>query len=201
MSEQPTSVFTGSGGTAGYPAPSGPATRPTRRPLAWNPAADVGQLLLRIGVGGTFVAHGLQKVLGMWGGPGIGGFAQMLDGYGFAQSTMLAWVTGIGELVAGGFVVLGLVTPLAAAGLLAVSINAVLVTLGNGFFTAGSNGTSGYQLPALLGLASAALVLTGPGRFALDNGRPWHRRPASWGVLALVIGIAAAVLTRVLLHH
>ena len=43
-------------------------------------------------------------------------------------------------------------------------------------------------------------MLTGPGRIALDNGRAWHRRPASWGVLCLVIGVAAAVLIRVLLY-
>ncbi len=52
----------------------------------------------------------------------------------------------------------------------------------------------------MLGLAAAALVLTGPGRIALDNGRAWHRRPASWGVLCLVIGVAAAILIRVLLY-
>jgi putative oxidoreductase len=44
-------------------------------------------------------------------------------------------------------------------------------------------------------------VFTGPGRIALDNGRAWHRRPVSWGVLALVIGIAAAVLVYVLLRR
>ena len=53
----------------------------------------------------------------------------------------------------------------------------------------------------MLGLGAACLVLTGPGRIALDNGRAWHRRPASWGVLALVIGVAAAVLVYVLLRR
>jgi putative oxidoreductase len=52
----------------------------------------------------------------------------------------------------------------------------------------------------VLGLAAAALVLTGPGRIALDNGRPWHRRPASWGVLGLIFGIAVGVLVYLLLR-
>jgi putative oxidoreductase len=201
MSEQPTSIFSESGGTTRYPELDATDTKPTRRPLMWNAGTDVGLLLLRFGVGGTFLAHGLQKVFGLWGGPGIGGFTQFLQSLGFQQAGTLAWVTGIGELVGGAFVMLGAVTPLAAAGLLAIMINVVLLKLGNGFFIAGSAGTGGFELEAVLGLAAAALVLTGPGRIALDNGRAWHRRPASWGVLCLVIGVASAILIRVLLHR
>ena len=200
MSEQPTSIFSDSSGTNRYPDFEPTDTRPTRRPLVWNAGADLGLLLLRIGVGGTFLAHGMQKVFGLWGGPGIGGFAQVLEDFGFQQSTTLAWVTGIGELVGGACVILGAVTPLAAAGLLAIMINVVWLKLGNGFFISGPAGPDGFELEAVLGLAAGALVLTGPGRIALDNGRAWHRRPASWGVLCLVIGIAAAVLIRILLH-
>ena len=46
----------------------------------------------------------------------------------------------------------------------------------------------------VIGEGAAALVLTGPGKIALDNGRPWQRRPAPWGVLCLVIGVAAGLL-------
>lgn len=199
MSDQPTSIFE-PGGQNRFPDLDPHDTKPTRRPLMWNPATDIGLLLLRLGVGGTFLAHGLQKVFGLWGGPGINGFAQMLQGMGFTQPVTLAWLTGLGELVGGAFVVLGAVTPLAAAGLLGIMINAVLLKLGNGFFITGPAGAGGFELEFVLGMAAGALVLTGPGRVALDNGRAWHRRPASWGVLFLVIGIAAAVLIRVLLH-
>ncbi len=192
MTEQPTSIIPGSGATP---------TRPTRRELAWNGGADFGLLLLRFAVGGVIFAHGAQKVFGIWGGPGIGAFAQMLAGYGYQQSGTLSWVTGIAELVAGAFVVLGVVTPLAAAALLAIMINAVLVKLGNGFFVSSAAGSGAVEFDVVLGLASAAIVLTGPGRIALDNGRAWHRRPAPWGVLALVIGVAVAVLVRVLLRQ
>ena len=201
MSEQPTSIFSESGSSTGrYPDFEPTDTKPTRRPLVWNPATDVGLLLLRLGVGGTFVAHGLQKVFGLWGGPGINGFAQALESFGFRQTIALAWLTGLGELVGGAFVVIGAVTPLAAAGLLGIMINAVLLKLGNGFFVAGPAGAGAFELELVLGLAAGALVLTGPGRIALDNGRAWHRRPASWGVLCLVIGVAAAILIRILLH-
>lgn len=193
MTDQPTSYL----GT-GYTEPEPARTKPTRRALAWNGATDLGLLLLRFGVGGTFFAHGAQKVFGLWGGPGIGGFTRVLEGYGFTQSVTLAWVVGIVELVAGAFVVLGVLTPLAAAGLLALMIDVVVLEWGSGFFADAPTG--GVELEVVLGLAAAALVLTGPGRVALDNGRTWHRRPAPWGVLALLVGIAAAVLVLVLLR-
>jgi putative oxidoreductase len=176
------------------------ATRGNRRPLTWNGATDIGLLLLRLAVGGTFFAHGMQKVFGMWGGPGIDGFARSLERFGFQQATTLSLVTGITELVAGAFVALGVLTPLAAAGLLAIKICAVALKFGNGFFIASAAGANAVELDVVLGLAAAALVLTGPGRIAVDNGRTWHRRPASWGVLALVIGITAAVLVLLLLR-
>jgi putative oxidoreductase len=201
MSDQPTSLFSESGGASRYPDFEPTDTKPTRRPLMWNPATDVGLLVLRLAVGGTFLAHGLQKVFGLWGGPGINGFADFLQSQGYTQTFALAWLTGLGELVGGAFVILGVLTPLAAAGLLGIAINVVLLKLGNGFFVAVPPGAQpGFELEFVLGMAAGALVLTGPGRIALDNGRAWHRRPASWGVLCLVIGVAAAVLIWVLLH-
>jgi putative oxidoreductase len=201
MTGEPTTAYPGFGnyGPAGSTAPSD--TRPTRRPLAWNGGTDIGLLLLRLGIGGVVFAHGAQKVFGLWGGTGIAGFATNLEGLGYQQATTLSWLTGVTELVAGAFLVLGLLTPLAAAAVLAIMINAVLLKLGNGFFVTGPKGSDALELSGLLGLGAACLVLTGPGRIALDNGRAWHRRPASWGVLALVIGVAAAVLVYVLLRR
>jgi putative oxidoreductase len=198
MSEQPTATF-GTGTGFGDPEPAS-KTRPTRRPLEWNGGTDVGLLLLRFAVGGTFFAHGMQKVFGLWGGPGVNGFAQVLDGFGYQPSITLAWVTGITELVAGGFVVLGVLTPLAAAGLLGIMINVVLLKAGNGFFIGSPAGANAVELEVVLGLAAAAIVLTGPGRIALDRGRTWQRRPAPWGVLAMIIGVTAALLVFFLLR-
>ena len=62
-------------------------------------------------VGVLFFAHGAQKVFGLWGGTGIAGFATNLEGLGYQQATTLSWLTGVTELVAGAFLVLGLLTP------------------------------------------------------------------------------------------
>ena len=202
MSEQPTSLFsTGPGPGAGTTGSTGlgqsttqPLDRPKRRPLAWHPGADFGLLLLRLVVGGVFFAHGAQKVFGLWGGLGIAEFSRTLDLSGYANPGIFAWVAAVGEMAAGAAVVLGLLTPLAAAGLVAYSINVVLINAHNGFFVSGPPGSDSVELDVVLGVAAAALVLTGAGRIALENGRTWHRRPAPWGVLFLVLGVAAGLL-------
>ena len=169
--------------------------------MEWNGGTDLGLLFLRIGIGGVFFGHGMQKVFGLWGGPGIDGFARALEGSGFTQPVTLSWVTGLTELIGGAFVVLGVLTPLAATGLLAIMINTVIVNWGAGIFVGPGAAVNAVEYDLALGLAAAALVFTGPGRIALDNGRTWHRRPAPWGVLALVIGVAASLLVFFLLHR
>ncbi len=167
-------------------------SKPERRPVTWNGGADIGVLLLRFAVGGLFFAHGAQKVLGIWGGLGISRTTEAIAGYGFvAQAFTLAWATGIVELVAGAFVVLGLLAPLAAAGLLAVKIVAVVVKWGVPFYAAAA--PNALELDVLLGLGAAALVFTGAGRIALDNGRTWQRRPLPYGWLCLLIGVGVAL--------
>lgn len=174
-------------------------TKPTRRPVAWNSGADIGLLLLRFAVGGLFFAHGAQKVFGMWGGRGIGGTATALGGYGFvAQGNALAWATGITELVAGGFVVLGFLTPLAAAALLSIKIVAVAVKWGVPFYAAAS--TDSLELDVLLGIGAAAILFTGAGRAALDNGRTWQRRPLPYATLCVLLAVGVAIAVILLLR-
>jgi putative oxidoreductase len=200
MSDQQTSLFNSDPGASGSGSGFGlggattqPLDRPKRRELTWNPSADLGLLLLRFAVGGVFFAHGMQHVFGLWGGVGMTGLRNVLTAFGFRNVNVLAWITALTELVGGAAVVLGLFTPLAAAGLLALMINAVLLKAVNGFFIAGPPGAASVELEVVLGLGAAALVLTGAGRIALENGRTWNRRPAPWGVLCLVIGVAAAL--------
>jgi putative oxidoreductase len=172
----------------------------TRRKLAWNAGADLGLLLLRFAVGGIVFAHGVQKVFGMWGYPGIGEFTRSVQAAGYQQASTLAWATGVAEVVAGAFVVLGVLTPMAAAAILAIKINSVALALTSGAALLAQTAPVTVEGDVVLGVAAAALVLTGPGHVALDNGRTWHRRPAPWGVLMLIVGVAVGVLVYVLLR-
>jgi putative oxidoreductase len=168
--------------------------------VAWNGAADIGLLLLRFLIGGLFFAHGAQKVLGMWGGQGIARTAENLAGYGFvAQADALAWALGVVEVVAGAFVVLGLLTPLAAAGLLSVKIVAVAVKWGTVPLYAAA-APDALEVDLLLGGGAAALVFTGAGRIALDRGRTWQRRPLPYAWLSLIVGLGVAAAVYFLLR-
>ncbi|SDN98995.1 DoxX family protein [Lentzea jiangxiensis] len=161
-----------------------------RRKFGWTAGPDIGLLGLRAVLGGIFLLHGLQKVFGLFGGPGINGFAQSLEKMGYRESVVLAWVTGITELAGGGLLVLGLFTPLAAAGLLAVMANVIALQYKGGFF-----GPNGVELElALAGMAFAALF-AGPGRAALDYNRSWFRHPLAAGFIALLIGAGGAAVT------
>ncbi len=161
-----------------------------RKKFGWTAGPDIGLLGLRAVLGGIFVLHGLQKVFGLFGGPGINGFAQSLEKMGYRESVVLAWVTGVTELAGGALLVLGLFTPLAAAGLLAVMANVIALQYKGGFF-----GPNGVELElALAGMAFAALF-AGPGRAALDYNRSWFRHPLAAGFIALVLGAGGAAVT------
>ncbi|MCW0215233.1 MAG: DoxX family protein [Pseudonocardia sp.] len=178
-------------GTLGGTQP--PEERPDRRPVSWTGGADLGMLLLRFGVGGLFFAHGMQKVFGMWGGLGLGATTDIVSDAGFvSRASTLAWLLGGGELVLGAMIVLGLLTPLAAAGLLAIKIVAVVVKWGAVPFYAAA-APNALELDLLLGIGAATLLFTGAGRIALDRGRTWQRRPLPWAWLCLVIGVGVAL--------
>ncbi|WP_214402093.1 DoxX family protein [Pseudonocardia lacus] len=200
MSDQTRPFDIGTLGGSEPPLPSPRDRAEGRRPVAWNGAADIGLLLLRFLIGGLFFAHGAQKVLGMWGGLGLAGTAENLRGHGFvAQADALAWALGIAEMAAGAFVVLGLLTPLAAAGLLSIKIVAVAVKWGSVPLYAAA-APDALEVDLLLGGGAAALVFTGAGRIALDRGRTWQRRPLPYAWLSLVVALGVAAVVYFLLR-
>ena len=88
---------------------------------------DLGLMLLRWAVGALLVAHGLQKAFGWWGGPGLDGFEDSLTAMGFKYADMLTYIATGAQILAGVLLILGLFTPLAAAGALAYLVNGLLV--------------------------------------------------------------------------
>jgi putative oxidoreductase len=156
----------------------------------------LGLLILRLGLGVIMGAHGLQHLFGAFGGPGVGGFAHVLEMFGYhKQTTLLSWITGVTEVAGGALVLVGLFTPLAAAGLLAVAANVVYAKFHGGFFEGDGKG---FEFELLLGLVALALVFTGSGRISLERNTPWRKRPLPLGLVSLLLAAAASVVVIVL---
>lgn len=156
---------------------------------------DLGLLLLRLALGVVFIAHGLQKAFGWWGGPGLDGFKTTLAEAGYQNAGILTYVAAGAQIAAGVLLVLGLFTPVAAAGALAFLVNSVLVTFDSqqrkgSLFVFGPDGAE-YLL--VLTALAVAIILSGPGRYGFDGGRGWARRPFIGSIIALLLGVAGGV--------
>jgi putative oxidoreductase len=154
-----------------------------------------GLLFLRVVIGGIFSAHGAQKLLGWFGGPGLEGTRGWLGNLSFRLPAVMALVVALSES-SGVLFAVGLLTPFAA--LLMCSVMCVAIAAvhwPNGFF----NGSKGYEFNLSLIAATVAVAATGPGRFSLDRLIGWDDNLSGlwWGVGVLVAATlgAASVLT------
>jgi putative oxidoreductase len=128
--------------------------------------ADLGILILRLGLGIMFTAHGLQKTFGMFGGPGIKGFSGMLSGLGFAPAIFWAYLAACTELAGGLLLIAGLQVRLVSSLLLIlIVVAAVKVHISKGFFL--SNG--GFEYTFVIAAVCLALILLGAGKFAISG--------------------------------
>jgi putative oxidoreductase len=156
---------------------------------------EIALLGLRLVVGLTFAAHGAQKLFGVFRGQGIEGTARLFEQIGLRPGTLLASLAGLAELLGGILIAIGLVTPFAAAALIADMTAATLaVHLRNGFF----NTNNGFEYNLVLAAAAFALAGVGPGAWSLDDALNIDLTGTGWALAALgagVLGGLGAVLT------
>src|SRR5436190_5074743 len=148
-----------------------------------------GLLLIRVVFGLSLAAHGAQKLFGWFGGGGPEGTAGMLGSLRFRAPRLLAFVVGLTEL-SGLLFAFGLLTPLAALGMVVVMLTAVVtVHWPKGFW----NSNGGYELDLGFLAAAVGIAATGPGRFSLDRliGRDDSLSGMWWAVG--VVGCAALI--------
>jgi putative oxidoreductase len=138
-------------------------------------------LVQRAVLGAVMLPHGLQKLLGWFGGPGFDASTKFL-----AQATHLPVIFGVLAVLAESLgaiaLIAGLFTRVSAAGVSAIMIGAVLSThLANGFFMNwfGNQPGEGFEYHLLVLALAIPLIVTGGGRYALDRviARVWHRGP------------------------
>jgi putative oxidoreductase len=128
--------------------------------------ADIAILILRAGLGVMFAAHGLQKAFGLFGGPGIKGFSEMLSGLGFVPALVWAYIAAYTELLCGIFLVIGFLTRGSAAALLILIIVAIWkVHFNKGFFLA----QGGFEYAFIIAVVCLAIIFMGPGNFSITR--------------------------------
>ena len=151
-------------------------------------ACDVAILILRLVIGGTLAAHGLNK---FFGGGRIPGTARWFDSIGMKSGRLQALAAATTEVSAGLGMVLGLLTPVVAAGFVAVMLVAVwTVHRPHGFFVF----KEGWEYNLVLATAAVVVAMVGPHRYSLDRvffGDNLTGWTGLW--IALALGVAGAV--------
>lgn len=133
---------------------------------------DWALLILRVGIGFTFIVHGSPKLFPS----GPAGFAGFLQNLNFPAPLLLAWIVALVEFVGGIAMVVGfLVRWVGVLQVIEMTITSTWVKMRGGVGFIGAKGT-GWELDALLLCIAAALTLVGAGALSLDALR--SRRPS-----------------------
>jgi putative oxidoreductase len=151
---------------------------------------DIAALLLRAVLGVTMLAHGWNHA---FGGGKIPGTTRWFASIGMRPAWVHAYVATLTEIGAGVLLLLGLLTPLAAAGVLGTMLVALVTAhIKNGFFIFRPG--QGYEYVLMICVVAVALAGIGGGYLSLDHalGYPisgW----VSYAVAAGAGGIGAAL--------
>lgn len=153
-------------------------------------AFDAGLLILRVVIGLTMAAHGYNK---FFGPGGIGGTASWFDSIGMRPGVFHARLAASTEIAAGVCIALGLFTPLAAAGFVALMfVAAVTVHRANGFFIV----KEGWEYNLVLATAAVSLGALGAGCLSLDRllfgDTDLYGYLQGWWGLAIALGLGLA---------
>jgi putative oxidoreductase len=144
-----------------------------------------GLLLLRIVVGLTIVAHGVNHARN------LEGTARWFAKVGFRAAPMQARLSVVTELGAGILLTVGLLTPLAAAAIVAtMTVAAGSIHRFNGFFVFRKG--EGVEYVNVLAWVAFVIALTGGGRYSLDNALGIDFG-TTWNLLIGLGGFAAGI--------
>jgi putative oxidoreductase len=156
-------------------------------------AYDVGLLLLRLVLGLTMAAHGYNK---FFGGGRIAGTAGWFESIGMKPGTFHARVAATTEISAGLGLAVGLLTPVPAAGFVALMLVAAwTVHRHNGFFIV----KEGWEYNLVLAVTAVVIATLGAGKASLDwlffrNAGCYNLLHGWWGlVISLALGLAGGI--------
>src|SRR5437868_646157 len=155
-------------------------------------STDLALALARAVVGLVIAAHGAQKVLGVWGGPGLEGWTQGVTRMGMRPPAFWAWISAFAELAGGIAFALGFLLPVVAAALtIQMGVAIERAHWGKGFW----NSKGGIEFPFTLGAVAAINGVTEPGAYSLDRALGLPAMGAGVYLVVLAVGTVAYLLS------
>nr|WP_198151507.1 DoxX family protein [Kibdelosporangium sp. MJ126-NF4]CTQ93874.1 Membrane protein, distant similarity to thiosulphate:quinone oxidoreductase DoxD [Kibdelosporangium sp. MJ126-NF4] len=153
---------------------------------------DIGLLVIRVPAGLLLAGHGTQKLFGWFGGDGLAATGEAFENLGYRRGRVMAAVAGLTEVAAGLGLAVGLLTPLAAAAVIGVMINAAATAhRANGLWA--QNG--GYEYPLVVAALAAGVALHGAGTLSVDAVLGLEQPDTVWAGAAVGLGVVVAAVT------
>ena len=123
---------------------------------------DIAMLLLRVGVGGVLLAHGIKHARGRTK------TSNWFDSIGFRQPELQWFLSTATEIGVGVLLIVGALTSLAAAGLIGVMTVAFWTVHRAAGFWVAARPDEGWEYVFVLALVAFALAIAGPGDISVD---------------------------------
>lgn len=158
-------------------------------PTNWSDQLSTITLLIRLIVGGTFAAHGYKH---FFLGGKLAGTARWFDSLGMKPNGLIhAWLASLTELACGIMIILGFLTPLAAAGYVGVLFVAGWTNhRPKGFWS-----DAGWEYVFILATFATFIAAVGPGKHSLDwaIGFDLAFKPVTAFAAAVVLGLISGI--------
>jgi putative oxidoreductase len=132
---------------------------------------DTATMILRVLLGVVFFPHGMQKLLGWFGGYGIGGTMGFFTG-SLGIPAIFAFLAIMAEGLGCLGLLSGLLTRIAAFGITVNMVVAVfMLHLQHGFFMnwSGKQAGEGFEFHILVVAIAIALIIRGGGKWSIDR--------------------------------
>lgn len=138
----------------------------------------------RVSVAAVMLAHGLNHI---FGGGKIEGTGRWFESLGMRPGPLHAWLASLTEIGSGTLLALGLLTPIAGAGVIGVMLVAWIANhRGHGFFIFRPG--EGWEYVMILTAAGLTIATVGPGAWSLDRVAGLE---SLWGATGLWIALGA----------
>ncbi|MFN8049904.1 MAG: DoxX family protein [Acidimicrobiales bacterium] len=142
-------------------------------------------LIIRVCLGSMMFAHGYNK---FFRGGRLKGTAGWFDSIGMRPGNVHALLAASTEVGTGVLFAAGLLTPLAAAGMVGVMFVAAWTHRENGFFIV----KDGWEYNFIISVVAVGVATLGAGRYSLDHVFDIEANLAGWRGLAISGGVGLA---------